>query len=73
MIRLTAMDNKDFFLNADMIERLESIPETLITLTNGKKVLAQEDIGVVWQRIIDYRRTVYGVRRRYCAPERWLK
>ncbi|MEW6661729.1 MAG: flagellar FlbD family protein [Bacillota bacterium] len=70
MIQLTAMDNKEFILNVDMIERLESIPETLITLTSGKRVLVQESIDVVLQRIIDYRRAVYGVRRRYCAPTR---
>ncbi|MBS3977601.1 MAG: flagellar FlbD family protein [Syntrophomonadaceae bacterium] len=70
MIQLTGMDNKVFIINAEMIERLESMPETLITLINGKRVLVQEGIDVVRCRIIDYRRAVNGVRRRYCAPAR---
>ena len=37
MIDLTGMNNKEFILNADHIEKIEEVPETLITLTNGKK------------------------------------
>lgn len=39
MINVTAMNNKEFILNADHIEKIEEVPETLITLTNGKSIL----------------------------------
>ena len=37
MIDLTGMNNKEFTLNAEHIEKVEEVPETIITLTNGKK------------------------------------
>ena len=47
MIDLTAMNNKEFTLNADHIEKIEEVPETLITLTNGKKDIVLETIHEV--------------------------
>ncbi|NOW49502.1 uncharacterized protein YlzI (FlbEa/FlbD family) [Clostridium saccharobutylicum] len=38
MIRVTGMDKKRFMLNADHIEKIEEMPETIITLTNGKNI-----------------------------------
>ena len=44
MIDLTAMNNTEFVLNADHIEKIECVPETLITLTNGKKYIVLETV-----------------------------
>lgn len=41
MIELTRLNGQPFILNAILIEQVESLPDTTITLINGKKVLVQ--------------------------------
>lgn len=59
MIDLTGMDNKEFVLNEDHIEKMEQVPETIITLTNGKKYLVLESIEEINDEIIRYKRRIY--------------
>jgi len=55
MINVTALNGKEFILNGDHIEKIESVPETLITLVNGKK-------EEVVNRFIDYRNKIFTLR-----------
>lgn len=41
MIQLTRLNGSEFTLNAVLIEQVESLPDTTITLINGKKVLVK--------------------------------
>lgn len=59
MIDLTTMNNTEFVLNADHIEKIESVPETLITLTNGKKYIVLESIEEVKNRVIKYKNKIF--------------
>lgn len=59
MIDLTAMNNTEFVLNADHIEKIECVPETLITLTNGKKYIVLETVEEVKSRVIKYKRRIF--------------
>ncbi|QXE20281.1 flagellar FlbD family protein [Clostridium sp. 001] len=59
MIKLTGLDNKEFIVNADIIEKLEAIPESLITLTNGKKYLVKESTDEIVEKVIKYKRKIY--------------
>ncbi|GAB6167695.1 flagellar FlbD family protein [Clostridium carnis] len=62
MINLTGMNNKDFILNADHIEKIEEVPETLITLTNGKKYLVLEEVDEVVEKVIRYKNKIVTYR-----------
>ncbi len=42
-------------MNADLIEFVESTPDTLITLTTGRKVMVRETMDDVLSRVIEYR------------------
>jgi flagellar protein FlbD len=42
MITLTKLNGKSFVINADLIETLESTPDTVVTLTTGKKYIVME-------------------------------
>ncbi|BBN98663.1 flagellar FlbD family protein [Sporolactobacillus terrae] len=42
MITLTHFNNRSFLLNPFLIEQVESLPDTTITLTNGKKLIVKE-------------------------------
>ncbi|MEA4825027.1 flagellar FlbD family protein [Clostridium sp. JNZ J1-5] len=59
MISLTGLNNKQLYLNADHIEKIEEVPETLITLTNGKKYIVLESTKVVIDKIIEYKRKIF--------------
>ncbi|NME82764.1 flagellar FlbD family protein [Clostridium sp. SM-530-WT-3G] len=59
MIDLTAMNNMKFTLNDDHIEKIESVPETVITLSNGKKYLVLESIEEIKKKIINFKRKMY--------------
>lgn len=59
MIDVTGMNHEQFVLNADHIEKLESVPETIITLTNGKKYIVLESIQEVKNAVIEYKNKIF--------------
>lgn len=60
MIRLTRIDGRWFFLNADLIETIEALPDTTITLINGRKYIVKESAEEVVQRVIEYKRKIFN-------------
>jgi flagellar protein FlbD len=61
MIKLTKFKSHDhdFVLNAELIETVEETPDTVITLTNGKKLIVAEGMDEVVRRVMDYRRALF--------------
>ncbi|MGL5616270.1 MAG: flagellar FlbD family protein [Sarcina sp.] len=59
MILLTAMNNEEFYLNPDHIEKMEEVPETVITLANGRKYIVNETANEVIKYIIEYKRRIF--------------
>ncbi len=57
MIKVTALDNRIITVNAELIERLEHVPETVITLVGGKKFMVKETMDEVINLVIKYRRS----------------
>lgn len=55
MITLTLFDNKRIVLNADLIEFVEGTPDTLISLTDGKKVMVKETVEQVVDCVVAYK------------------
>lgn len=55
MIKLMGMNNVEFVLNCDHIEKIEEVPETVITLTNGKKYLVLETIDEVINEVVRFK------------------
>jgi len=54
MITLTRLNGSQVTINALLIERLESTPDTVVTLTTGHKVVVQEAVEEVVRRAIEY-------------------
>jgi flagellar protein FlbD len=59
LIKLTGLNNKEIILNADHIEKLESVPESLITLTNGNKYIVLESTDEIIIRVIEYKNKIF--------------
>lgn len=60
MIKLTSLQGEHFYLSADLIEKVEEIPDTMITLINGKKIRVSEDANTVVEKYIEYKRRIQG-------------
>ena len=58
MIRITKINDVEVVINTNLIEMIEATPDTTITMTTGRKVIAKESIDDVIDRIIEYKRRV---------------
>ena len=61
MIKLTRFDNKGIVLNAELIEQIEQTPDTVIKLTNGKKILVKETEDEIIEKTIIYKRKIHSI------------
>ena len=59
MIRLTDLNGKEYILNSDLILKIDSVPETRITLTTGEKYLVKESNKDIVNKIIEFRKKIY--------------
>lgn len=55
MITLTRLSGSVFLLNADLIERVDSTPDTIITLVDGKKYVVSESLTQVLDAVVAFR------------------
>ena len=51
MITVTRLNGPAFALNPDLIERIESTPETVITLVDGAKYVVREQVDELVARV----------------------
>ncbi len=58
MIQVTRLNGTAFTLNALYIEKVESFPDTTITLTTGTKYVVLDPAEVVNSRIIEFYQAV---------------
>ena len=58
MIHLTRLNSQAFAVNSDLIKFIENAPDTVLTLTNGEKIIVRESTEQVVESIIRFRRAV---------------
>jgi flagellar protein FlbD len=56
MIRVTRLNGEEIVINDDLIEFVESTPDTIISLTDGKKIMVKEDPDEIIQRVATFRK-----------------
>ena len=59
MIELTKLNDTAIFVNVDQIETLEATPDTVITFTNGKKIVVKESVESIINKTIEYKRKTF--------------
>lgn len=57
---MTRLNGEALVLNAELIETVEATPDTVITLTTGKRLIVRERPEDVVRRVLAYRRAAYG-------------
>ena len=55
MIKVTALDGSEMYVNPDLIEIITETPDTHITLSNGNRYLVLEPARVVIGRIVSFK------------------
>jgi flagellar protein FlbD len=55
MITLTRLSGSVFVLNSDLIERIDSTPDSVVTLIDGKKYVVTETLDEIVERVRAYR------------------
>ncbi len=58
MIHLTRINHLALILNADLIEHIESTPDTVISLTTGQKLIVLETPAEIIEKVVRFRRSI---------------
>ncbi|AEE91375.1 Flagellar protein FlbD [Tepidanaerobacter acetatoxydans Re1] len=59
MIELTRLNGTKFVLNAELIESVESTPDTVVTLTTDKKLVVLEKKDEIINKVIQYKKRIF--------------
>lgn len=59
MVEVTSLNNEMVIINSNLIEKIEFIPETKITLTTGRYYLIKESKQEIIDKIINYNRKIF--------------
>ena len=59
MVKVTKFSGVEVALNADLIETIEATPDTVIALTNGRKVMVKETVEEIVERVIEYKKRIF--------------
>ena len=62
MIQLSRLNGKPLVVNAELIELIEETPDTILTLTTGKKIIVKESVAEVIEKVKEYKRETRGQR-----------
>ena len=60
MITVTRLNHSQIVLNSDLIEQIETTPDTVISLTTGQRIMVRETTEEVVERIIAYKRCIFS-------------
>ncbi len=60
MIKVTRLNREIVFVNADLIEYVETTPDTVISLTTGEKFMVLESPDQIVDLVVAYERRVHA-------------
>lgn len=60
MIKVTRFNDSTFWINADLIETIEDTPDTVITLTTGRKFIVKEDAENIRNLVLSYKKGIFS-------------
>lgn len=69
MIKVNRLNGKEFIVNSELILYIEETPDTVITLTNGQKIVVSNPVDEVIENVIGYKARIYAFERRFNGDE----
>jgi flagellar protein FlbD len=58
MIEVTRLDGKLYYVNPHQVEYMEANPDTTLVMLSGKRLVVQESVEQIQERILAYRRLI---------------
>jgi len=58
MIRLTRLNRETFYLNQDLIQEMETTPDTVLTLNSGVRIVVRDAPERVIDEIVMFKRRI---------------
>ena len=58
MIRVTRLNHTPIVLNSDLIQEIETTPDTVISLTTGQKIMVLESTEEIIDRVVSFRQQI---------------
>ena len=58
MIKLTRLNGQSMVINAEMIQRIEATPDTIITLTTGEQHIVRDSPHEIIARVTQYKQAI---------------
>lgn len=59
MIKLHRLNGAEVVINAELIESIDAVPDTVINLYTNNRFVVKEPIDQVYTLILEYKRTIY--------------
>ena len=60
MVEVTKINGVKVLVNPDLIELVEETPDTVLTLTTGKKIIVKESRQEIKNLVILYRKDIFA-------------
>ena len=60
MIKLTKMNGNDFYINADLIEKIDTVHNTIITMNSQVQYLVKESILIINELIVEEKQKFFN-------------
>jgi len=60
MIKLTKLNDDEFYINPYQIEKIECHPDTTITMMNGHVYVVKESIDEVKKKVVELNKEIFG-------------
>ena len=60
MVELTRINGTKILVNPDLMELVEETPDTVITLTTGKKIIVKESRQEIKNLVKSYRKDIFA-------------
>lgn len=58
MIKVIRMNGSELVINPELIEFVEATPDTVLTLTTGKKFVLKDSVEELIDKVMEYRRSI---------------
>ncbi len=59
MIEVTKLSGQKILVNPDLLEMVEETPDTVVTLTTGKKIIVKESRQEIKNLVKSYRKDIF--------------
>lgn len=59
MIEVTRYDGSKQIINCDLIEFIEAVPDTVITIRGGNKVRVKEKVNEIVDKVVEFKRRIF--------------